>query len=317
MPFANKSDWIWWNGKFVPWDEANVHVTTHALHYGTSVFEGIRAYATPDGPAVFCLGAHVRRMIRSCKVLRMDLPYSAEQMGSAITETVARNGHESCYIRPLAFRGSEVLGLDGRKCPIEVVVFTWEWGRYLGPEAIEQGVDVMVSSWRRMAPDTLPAMAKLGGQYVNSQLISMEAKLNGFSEAIALDANGYVCEGPGENLFAVLDGVIYTPPLWASVLPGVTRNCVLTLARDLGCTVREEMIAREMLYMADELFFTGTAAEITPIRSVDRIPIGEGQRGPVTARIQEAFFGITQGRQPDRFGWLTPVRAASKVAGGD
>ncbi|MCZ7546430.1 MAG: branched-chain amino acid transaminase [Anaerolineae bacterium] len=317
MAFANKSDWIWWNGAFVPWDEANVHITAHALHYGSSVFEGIRAYATPDGPAVFRLEPHVQRMVRSCRVIRIDLPYSTAEIGQAILDTVARNGHDSCYIRPLVFRGSEVLGLDPRKCPVEVVIITWEWGRYLGPEAIEQGVDVMVSSWRRMAPDTLPAMAKIGGQYVNSQLISLDAKLNGFAEAIALDNNGYVCEGPGENLFAVVEGKVLTPPLWASVLPGITRDCVMTLARDLGYEVREEMLAREMLYMADELFFTGTAAEISPIRSVDHIQIGNGKRGPVTAQLQEAFFGIIEGRTPDKYGWLTPVRANSSVPGSD
>jgi branched-chain amino acid aminotransferase len=317
MAFANKSDWIWWNGSFMPWDQANLHVTAHALHYGSSVFEGIRAYATPEGPAVFCLEAHVQRLFRSCRVVRIDLPYEPEEISTAIVETVARNGHQSCYIRPLVFRGSEVLSLDGRKCPTEVVIVTWEWGRYLGAEAIEQGVDVMVSSWRRMAPDTLPAMAKIGGQYINSQLISLEAKINGFAEGIALDVNGYVSEGPGENIFAVFEGAIYTPPLWASVLPGVTRGCVMTLARELGYQVREEVLAREMLYMADELFFAGTAAEITPIRSVDRMPVGDGERGPVTARLQELFFGITEGRLPDRYGWLTPVRAELLITSAD
>jgi branched-chain amino acid aminotransferase len=310
MPLQ-KCDWVWRNGDWVAWEDATVHVSAHALHYGSSVFEGIRAYSTPDGPAVFAMEPHVRRLFNSCKIARIDVPYSREEISAAIVDIVSRNGHQSCYIRPLVFRGSEQIGVDGRKCPVEVVIFTLEWGRYLGAEAIEQGVDVMVSSWRRMAPDTLPALAKIGGQYINSQLITMEAKDNGFTEGIGLDVNGYVSEGAGENIFLIFDGVIYTPPLAMSVLGGVTRQCVVTLARDLGYEVREQMIAREMLYMADEIFFTGTAAEVSPVRSVDRVPVGEGKRGPVTQRIQEEFFALTSGRLPDRFGWLTPVRAAS------
>jgi len=310
MPMQ-KSDWIWQNGEWVAWDDATVHVSTHALHYGSSVFEGIRAYSTPDGPAVLGLEPHVRRLFNSCKIARIDVPFSPQQISTAIVEAVDRNGHESCYIRPLVYRGVEQIGVDGRACPTEVIIFTMEWGRYLGAEAIEQGVDVMVSSWRRMAPDTLPAMAKIGGQYINSQLITMEAKDNGFTEGIALDVNGYVSEGAGENIFVVFDDVIFTPPLAASILGGVTRACVVELARDLGYEVREQMIAREMLYIADEMFFTGTAAEVTPVRSVDRVPVGEGARGPVTERIQSGFFDITAGRLPDRFGWMTPVRTAS------
>lgn len=312
-----KTDWIWRNGEWVRWDDATVHVSAHGLHYGSSVFEGIRAYATPGGPAVFCLEPHVRRMFHSCKIARIDLPFSPEQLSTAIIETVSRNHHQSCYIRPLAFRSSGVLGVDGRACPTEVVIFTMEWGRYLGAEAIENGIDAMVSSWRRMAPDTLPALAKIGGQYINSQLVTMEAKDNGFQEGIALDVNGYLAEGAGENLFMVLDGVLYTPPLASSILGGITRQCVFTLAQDLGYEIREQMIAREMLYLADELFMTGTAAEITPVRSVDRLPVGSGTRGPVTRRIQEEFFGITEGMLPDRFGWLTPVPAAAPVPGPD
>lgn len=306
-----KTDWIWQNGEWVPWDQATVHVTAHALHYGSSVFEGLRAYSTPDGPAVFCLGPHTRRLFNSCKIARIELPFTPEQINNAIVELVERNKHQSCYIRPLVFRGSEKLGVDGRACPTEVVIFSMDWGRYLGAEAIEQGVDVMVSSWRRMAPDTLPAMAKIGGQYVNSQLITMEAKDNGFHEGIGLDVNGYVSEGAGENLFLVFDNVIYTPPLANSVLGGITRQCVLEMAQDMQLVVRQEVIAREMLYTADEIFMTGTAAEITPVRSVDRVPVGSGHRGPITKRIQDEFFGITAGRLPDRFGWLTPVRATS------
>lgn len=313
MAFVNKSEWIWWNGKYVPWDEVNVHVTTHALHYGSSVFEGIRAYATPNGTAVFRLGAHVKRMFRSSKVIHLDIPYTPKAISAAILGTVARNKHERCYIRPLIFRGSRVLGMYPLNCPVEVVIITVEWDAHLGTDAIEEGVDAIVSSWRRMAPDTLPAMAKVGGQYVNGQLMKMEAKAHGFAEAIALDINGYVSEGAGENIFVVFEGVIYTPPLWASILPGVTRNCAITLAREMGYKVREEMIAREMLYMADEVFFTGTGVEVTPVRSIDRISIGTGRRGPKTARIQEVFFSIAQGRQPDKYGWLTPVDAAPLV----
>jgi branched-chain amino acid aminotransferase len=306
MPMQ-KSEWIWRNGEWVAWEDATVHVSAHALHYGSSVFEGLRAYSTPEGPAVFCLEAHTQRLFNSCKIARIEVPYTPEQINAVTVDIVARNKHQSCYIRPLVFRGVDSIGVDGRKCPVEVVIFTIEWGRYLGPEAIEQGVDVMVSSWRRMAPGTLPAMAKIGGQYINSQLITMEAKDNGFTEGIALDVNGYVSEGAGENLFVVTDGVIYTPPLSSSILGGITRQCVLTLAEDLGYEVHQRAIAREMLYVADELFFTGTAAEVTPIRSVDRVQIGSGSRGPITERIQQEFFDITAGKLPDRFNWLTLV----------
>jgi len=282
-----KSEWMWRNGEWVRWEDATVHVTAHALHYGSSVFEGIRAYATPDGPAIFCLDAHVRRLFDSCKIARIPMPHTHEDLTRAIVETVDRNRHESCYIRPLAYRGSEVLGVDGRTCPTEVVILTLAWGRYLGAEAIEQGIDVMVSSWRRMAPDTLPAMAKIGGQYIGSQLITMEAKDNGYHEGIALDVTGYLAEGAGENVFLVVDNVIYTPPTSSSILAGITRQCVITLAEALGYEVRQQAIAREMLYIADEMFLTGTAAEITPVRSVDRLPVGEGKRGPVTQQIQD------------------------------
>ena len=303
----NKADWIWYNGQLVPWDEAQVHVAAHALHYGSSVFEGIRAYATDAGPAVFCLDPHVDRLFNSAKVYRMEVPYTKEEITQAITDTVKANGHGACYIRPLVFRGVDSLGIDPRSCPVEVTIITMEWGRYLGPEAIEQGVDVGVSSWQRMSPNTFPAAAKIGGQYINSQLIVMEAKNHGYLEGIALDANGFVSEGSGENIFLVKDGRILTPPLASSILQGVTRRCVVTLAEDMGYEVTEELIPREVLYMADEVFFTGTAAEITPIRSIDHIQIGEGRRGPVTERLQTEFFGITGGQMPDRHGWLTPV----------
>ena len=299
--------WIWFNGKLVPWEEARVHALTHALHYGSSVFEGIRAYATPRGPAVLGLKPHVRRLFDSCRVYRMPIPYQPEEIAQAILETVRANNLQSCYIRPLVFRGVGTLALDGRECPTEVLIATVEMGKYLGEEGFKKGLDVVVSSWRRLAPATLPAMAKIGGQYINSQLIAMEAHDLGFAEGIALNAVGYVSEGSGENIFVVKDGVLYTPPAAASILPGITRGFIIQLARDLGYEVREQMIAREMLYLADELFFTGTAAEITPIRSVDGIQVGAGQRGPVTAHLQEQFFGIVTGKLEDRFGWLTLV----------
>ncbi|MCD6290257.1 MAG: branched-chain amino acid transaminase [Anaerolineae bacterium] len=303
MPIK-ESEWIWFDGDFVPWADAKVHVLSHALHYGSSVFEGIRAYKTPQGVAVFRLAAHVKRLFNSCKIAHMPVPYTAEQTSQAIVETVRRNKLSSCYIRPLVFRGYEVLGVDPRSCPVHMIVAAFEWGTYLGAEAIEQGVDVGISSWRRMAPDTFPSMAKIGGHYVNSQFMVMEARDRGFSEAIGLDIYGYVSEGSGENLFVVVDGIIYTPPLGASILGGITRDSVITIARDLGYEVREQLIPREMLYIADEVFFTGTAAEVTPIRSVDGQPVGEGHRGPITAKIQEQFFGITQGKLPDRYHWL-------------
>ena len=305
---AFRSDFIWFSGKFVPWEAATIHVGVHALHYGTSVFEGIRAYSTPDGPAVFCLAPHLQRFFNSAKVLLMPMPYTREEVAQAILDTVARNGHEACYIRPIAFRGFERLGVDGRACPVEVVVMTWEWGAYLGPEALSQGVDTCVSSWRRMAPGTLPANSKIGGQYVNSQLVTMEAKDLGYAEGIALDVHGYVSEGSGENIFLVTGERILTPSLASSILDGITRNCVMALAREMGYTVEETFIPRERLYTADELFFTGTAAEITPIRSVDRISIGSGRRGPVTARLQERFFEVTSGKDARHKDWLTPVR---------
>ncbi len=304
------SEVIWFNGEIVPWEAARVHVLAHALHYGSSVFEGIRAYATPDGPAVFCLDDHLRRLYDSCRIFRMEPPYERAALRDAILAVVARNGHQACYIRPVVFRGLGSLSVDPRKSPVEVAVASFPWGRYLGEEALEEGVDVMVSSWRRVAPDTHPGMAKVGGNYVNSAFVAMEAADNGFTEGVALDVHGYVSEGSGENVFVVRDGVVFTPPLSSSILPGVTRKVVLTLCADLGIPVREALLPREMLYVADEVFFTGTAAEITPIRSVDRIPVGDGRRGPITARLQEEFFGLAEGRLPDRHGWRTPVRPA-------
>lgn len=304
---AMRAEYIWMNGEILPWDQAQVHVFTHALHYGSSVFEGIRAYETANGTAIFRGPEHFERLLFSCKVARIPPPLSVAEWMEVTAQVLRANQHTSAYIRPLVFRGYETLGVDGRSCPVEAILATVPWGRYLGPEAIEQGVDVQVSSWRRMAPDTLNAMAKIGGQYVNSQNIVMEAKDNGFTEGIALDINGYVSEGSGENIFVVYKGELFTPPFANSILGGITRDCAITIAQDLGYDVREMTLTREMLYLADEIFFTGTAAEITPVRSVDRMPVGEGRRGPITQAIQEVFFGIVEGTLPDKWNWLTPV----------
>ena len=298
---------VWFNGQIVPWEKATVHVSAHVLHYGSSVFEGIRAYSTTRGTAVFCLDAHIERLFNSAKILRMEVPYTPDEIKKAILDTVRKNGHKSCYIRPIIYRGCGALGVEPRSCSVETAIMTMEWGAYLGPEAVEQGVDVGISSWRRMAPDTFAAMAKIGGQYVNSQFVKMEAHDLGFEEGIALDVNGYVSEGSGENLFLVSRDTVYTTPLWASILEGVTRRCVIQLAADMGYQVHDQVISREWLYVADELFFTGTAAEITPIRSVDRIKVGAGRRGPLTEKLQQAFYGVTTGTQADKYGWLTPV----------
>ena len=301
--------WIWHNGKLVPWEKARVHVFAHALHYGSSVFEGIRAYATPRGPAIFILGPHVRRLFDSCKIYRMPIPYGPEEISQAILETIRANQLQSGYIRPLVFRGVGTLALDPREdCPVEVVIGTVAMGKFLGEEGLKEGIDVGVSTWQRIAPNTFPALAKIGGQYINSQLIAMEAHDRGFAEAIALNTAGTISEGSGENVFLVRDGALYTPPVSASILAGITRGCVIELARDLGYEVREQMIAREMLYLADEAFFTGTAAEITHIRAIDHLPVGEGRRGPVAAHLQEQFFGIVTGALEDRFGWMTLVK---------
>jgi branched-chain amino acid aminotransferase len=302
-----RADYIWMNGKIIPWDEAQVHVFSHALHYGSSVFEGIRVYETTNGPAIFRGREHYERFFYSAKVARIPLPHTVDDYMQATIDVVRANQQRSAYIRPLAFRGYNTLGVDGRGCPVEVIVASVPWGAYLGKEGLEQGVDVQVSTWRRMAPDTLNALAKIGGQYVNSQNIVMEARDNGFAEGIALDINGYVSEGSGENIFVILKGKIFTPPLANSILGGITRDCATQIAQELGYTVTEAVLPREMLYMADEIFFTGTAAEITPVRSVDRMPVGAGKRGPITEKIQARFFGIVEGELPDTHNWLTPV----------
>ncbi len=302
------TDKIWHNGELIAWDDAKVHVLSHALHYGTSVFEGIRCYETKTGPAVFRLPEHIRRMFDSSKIYRMDIPkFTQQDLAAACLETVRANGLKSCYVRPVAFRGYGEVGVLSLKNPIEVYICCWEWGKYLGAEAHDLGVDVCVSSWTRIAPNTLPAMAKVAANYMNSQLIKMEAVLNGYAEGIALDANGYASEGSGENLFLIRDGKMYTPTLGTSALPGITRDTVITLARDAGIPVVEQAIPREWMYIADELFFTGTAAEITPIRSVDKISIGTGKRGEITERLQTEFHQILTGAAEDRYGWLTHV----------
>ncbi len=303
MPIK-KMEFIWFNGKLVPWDEAQIHVLAHVVHYGSSFFEGVRCYETPRGTAIFRLTAHMRRLIDSARIYRTELPYSLEQLVAAVKETVRANGLKAGYIRPVVYRGYGEIGVNPLNNPVELAIATIEWGKYLGAEAMEQGVDVCVSSWNRFAPNTMPAMAKAGGNYMNSQLIKMEALANGYAEGIALDTNGQVSEGSGENLFLVRDGVAYTPPAGASILSGITRDTVITLLGELGVELRQQVMPREMLYVADELFFTGTAAEVTPIRSVDRMTVGKGRRGPVTSAVQAAFFEVVQGEREDRYGWL-------------
>jgi branched-chain amino acid aminotransferase len=302
---------IWHNGNFIDWNEAKIHVLAHVTSYGSSVFEGIRCYATQAGPAVFRAREHARRLVDSAKIYRMDLPYSVDQLVDGVLELIRVNKMDSCYVRPLVIRGYGSVGvLPTKESPIETYIACWEWGKYLGAEALENGVDVCVSSWTRIAPNTLPALAKAGANYMNSQLIRMEAHINGYAEGIALDSAGYVSEGSGENVFVIRDGRITTPPLGASVLPGITRQTVIDLARSLDIPLQEAPVPRELLYIADEVFFTGTAAEVTPIRSVDRITVGQGHRGPVTERLQKEFFAIIEGQKEDRFGWLTPVHEA-------
>jgi branched-chain amino acid aminotransferase len=300
---------IWYNGQFIAWNDAKIHVLSHVVSYGSSVFEGIRCYETTNGPAIFRLPEHMRRMIDSAKIYRMEVPFAAEQLSEAAVELVRENDLASCYIRPIVLRGYGAMGVHPGKNPIETYMACWEWGKYLGDEALSSGVDVCISSWNRIAPNTLPALSKAGGNYMNSQLIRMEADVNGYAEGIALDQQGYISEGSGENIFVIRDGKILTPPLGASVLPGITRDSVIKIAQTLDIPIVETIIPRELLYIADEVFFTGTAAEITPIRSVDRVKVGEGRRGPITERLQKEFFGIVNGTSADTFGWLTPVKS--------
>lgn len=309
MPLQ-KTDKIWHKGKLIRWEDANIHVMSHVVHYGSSVFEGVRCYAPPSGPAIFRAQEHIQRLLDSAKVYRMDVGFGLEELVAAMGDLVRSNGVWPCYIRPVVFRGYGDAGVTPVNCPVEVYIVNYPWGKYLTQD--DSGVDVCVSSWTRIAPNTLPALAKAGANYMNSQLIRMEATTNGYVEGIALDANGYVSEGSGENVFVVRNGVLQTAPLGNSVLPGITRDSILKIARDIGIPVTEAGIPREMLYIADEAFFTGTAAEVTPIRSVDRITVGRGNVGPITRALQREFFGIVQGTQPDRFHWLTPVQVGSK-----
>ena len=315
MTRADNHHRIWRDGTFVNWEDATIHVMSHVVHYGSSVFEGIRCYATPEGPAIFRLEDHIRRLVDSAKIYRMPLKHSIETLVQGCIETVIENDMPHAYLRPIAVRTGEQMGVNPKDCPLEVFIIPWTWGTYLGAESLANGVDVCVSSWRRPAPSTHPTMAKAGGNYLNSQLSKMEAKLDDYAEGIMLDSFGLVSEGSGENLFVVRDGKLFTAPTSAGILNGITRDSVARIARDLGYEIHAMVMPREMLYIADELFFTGTAAEITPIRSVDRITVGAGGRGPITEAIQSEYMGIAEGRLPDRYGWRTVVPAAAQIAG--
>lgn len=310
-------DVVWHNGEFIKWDDARVHVMSHVLHYGSSIFEGIRCYSTKQGPAVFRLKEHMQRFLNSAKIYRMDHQWTLDQLCDAVSELVRRSKMDHCYIRPILFRSLDeehpAFGVNPFPNPLACYIGAWDWGKYLGDEAIERGVDVCVSTWNRLTPNSMPAMAKSGANYMNSQLIKMEALLNGFAEGIALDDRGYVSEGSGENIFLVTGDVVLTPPLSSSILPGITRDSVVQICHELGITVKERTIQRAALYVADELFFSGTAAEITPIRSVDRITVGTGGRGEITAAIQKAFFEITKGERKAPGNWLTYVNAEKEA----
>ncbi len=303
MPIQATSK-IWHNGNLIPWEQANIHVMSHVVHYGSSVFEGIRCYGQPQGSAIFRLPEHMQRLLDSAKIYRIAVPFSLDELCAAVVDVIEANGVAPCYIRPIVLLGYGEIGVNPKGSPVEVFIINYPWGKYVTGES----ADVCISSWNRLAPNTLPAMAKAGANYMNSQLIRMEAETNGYAEGIALDVNGQVSEGSGENVFVVRNGVIYTPTLGNSALSGITRDSVLTIARHLGFTVSEQAIPREMLYIADEVFFTGTAAEVTPIRSIDRIVIGDGKPGEITRKIADEYFGIANGLKPDRFGWLTPVK---------
>jgi len=307
MPI-DKVEKIWMNGKLVNWDDANIHVLSHVVHYGSSLFEGARCYKTKKGTAVFRLKAHTDRLFNSCKIYRMEIPFSKEEINQAIIDLIKINKLDACYIRPVVYRGYEQLGVDPTGCPVEVCIAVWSWGEYLGAGALENGVPVCVSSWNRMAPNTMPDMAKSGANYMNAQLIKLEAKEHGYVEGIALDVFGFVSEGSGENVFIVRDGTLITPPFSSSILPGITRNTVILLALEMGMKVIEQTIPREALYIADEVFFTGSAAEITPINSIDKVKVGDGKCGPITKKLQERFFAIVSGEDEDKHNWLTYVK---------
>ncbi|MEO0142015.1 MAG: branched-chain amino acid transaminase [candidate division WOR-3 bacterium] len=302
-----KSEYIWMDGKFINWDDAKIHILSHVIHYGTGVFEGLRCYETQRGSFLFRLKEHTERLFNSAKIYRMEIPFTKEEINNAIIELIKKNKLKSAYVRPIVYRGYNELGVNPFPCPVCVAIATLQWGKYLGADALEKGIDVMISSWNRMAPNTFPAMAKCSANYMNSQLIKMEAIVYGFVEGIALDNTGYVSEGSGENIFAIKNGVVYTPPLHACILPGITRDTVITICKDLGIPLVQEMLNREFLYLSDEVFFTGSAAEVTPIRSIDKITIGDGRAGPITLKIQKYFFDVIEGRVEDKHNWLTRV----------
>jgi len=298
---------IWMNGNLVEWTDAKIHVASHVVHYGSAVFEGARCYETKQGPACFRLDAHIRRLMDSARIYRMEVPFDQQAITEAVLDLIRVNKFKACYIRPIVYRGYDSLGVNPYPCPVDVAIMLWEWGAYFTKEAIEEGLDVKISTWARNAPNTTPAMAKSVANYANAQLIKMEAIADGYAEGIALDTQGNLSEGSGQNVFIVRENVIHTPPIGNSVLSGITRDSVVTLARDLGFEVREQTLPREMLYIADEVFFVGTAVEVTPIKSIDRITVGRGRRGPVTEAIQQKFFQIVKGEAPDTHGWLQPV----------
>ena len=309
MPIETTTN-LWHNGQLIPWEKANIHVMSHVIHYGSSVFEGIRCYTQPGGAGIFRLPEHMQRLVDSAKIYRMPLPYTVEQLMDAVVDVVEANGVTPCYVRPIAFRGYGEIGVNPLKSPVEVYVANFPWGKYVPGDA---GADVCISSWNRLAPNTMPSLAKAGANYMNSQLIRMEAEVNGYSEGIALDVNGYLSEGSGENLFIVRGGTLYTTPLANSVLNGITRDSILVLARQMGIPVVEQALPRELLYICDEAFFTGTAAEVTHLRSVDRILVADGKMGPITSALHKAFFDIVNGNAPDHYNWLTPLKVRETV----
>lgn len=307
---------IWMNGSIVDWKDATIHIASHIVHYGSGVFEGARCYDTVNGPATFRLDAHMRRLLDSARIYRMESPYNQQTLTDAVIELIRLNNFRACYIRPLIYRGYDSLGVNPDPCPVDVALMVWEWPAYFSKEAVEEGIDVKISTWARNAPNTTPAMAKSVANYANAQLIKMEALADGYAEGIALDTNGNLSEGSGQNVFIVRDGILYTPPIGNSVLAGITRDSVMTLAREMGFEVREQTLPREMLYIADEVFFVGTAVEVTPIRTVDRAKIGRGRRGPITEAIQQRFFQIVKGEAPDTHGWLQPVNTPAAAISG-
>lgn len=309
-----KCEYIWMNGELVRWDEAKIHVLSHVVHYGSSIFEGMRVYKTNEGPAVFRLYDHTRRLFDSARIYRMEIPFTPDQINDAVINLISTNKLEACYVRPVVYRGYDSLGVNPANCPIDICIAVWPWGKYLGAEALEAGVSVGVSSWTRFRPNTMPAMAKSGANYANGQLIKLEALRHGYAEGICLDATGNVAEGSGENIFFVRGGVIFTPNIASSILPGITRDSIIRLARDLGYEVREENIPREMLYISDEIFFTGSAAEVTPVTQVDHIRVGSGKLGEITGKLQTAYFDYIEGRSKDIYNWRTLVPVSKQEA---